>query len=88
VLGASTGSVILLLSKEFIKWIILANIFAWPLAWFMMNKWLQNFAYRANIGWIVFVLAGFVTMLIAVFTFIFQTVRTACADPVDSLRYE
>ena len=88
VLGASTGSVILLLSKEFIKWIILANIVAWPLAWFMMNKWLQNFAYRANIGWIVFLLAGFITMLIAVFTFIFQTVKTACANPVDSLRYE
>jgi putative ABC transport system permease protein len=88
VLGASTGSVILLLSKEFIKWIVLANIVAWPLAWFMMNKWLQNFAYRASIGWIVFLLAGIVTMLIAVFTFIFQTVKTACADPVKSLRYE
>ena len=88
VLGASTGHVIVLLSKEFIKWIMLANIVAWPLAWFMMNKWLQNFAYRANIGWIVFFLAGFVTMAIAVFTFIFQTVRTASAKPVDSLRYE
>jgi putative ABC transport system permease protein len=54
----------------------------------MMNKWLQNFAYRASIGWIVFLLAGIVTMLIAVFTFIFQTVKTACADPVKSLRYE
>jgi putative ABC transport system permease protein len=88
VLGASTGSVVVLLSKEFIKWIVLANIIAWPLAWFMMNKWLQNFAYRANIGWIVFVLAGFVTIFIATFTFIFQTFKTACADPVDSLRYE
>ena len=88
VLGASTGSVILLLSKEFIKWIILANIVAWPLAWFMMNKWLQNFAYRTKIGGIVFVLAGFVTVAMAVFTFIFQTVRTACAKPVNSLRYE
>ena len=88
VLGASTGSLVVLLSKEFIKWILLANIVAWPLAWFMMNKWLQNFAYRANIGWIVFVLAGFVTMAIAIFTFIFQTVRTAGAKPVDSLRYE
>jgi putative ABC transport system permease protein len=88
VLGASTGNVVMLLSKEFIQWILLANIVAWPLAWLMMNKWLQNFAYRTNIGWIVFMLAGFVTMLIAIFTFIFQTVRTACAKPVDSLRYE
>jgi putative ABC transport system permease protein len=88
VLGASTGSVIVLLSKEFIKWIFLANIVAWPLAWFMMNKWLQNFAYRTNIGWVVFVLAGFAAMAIAIFTFIFQTVKTACAKPVNSLRYE
>jgi putative ABC transport system permease protein len=88
VLGASTGHVIVLLSKEFIKWILLANLVAWPLAWFMMNKWLQNFAYRTNIGWIVFVTAGFLTMGIAIFTFIFQTVKTASAKPVDSLRYE
>jgi len=88
VLGATTGHVIVLLSKEFIKWILLANIVAWPLAWFMMNRWLQNFAYRANIGWIVFFLAGFVTMAIAIFTFIFQTIRTACTNPVNSLRYE
>jgi len=87
-LGASTGSVILLLSKEFIKWILLANIVAWPLAWFMIKKWLQNFAYRTEIGWIIFILAGSMIMLIATFTFIFQTVKTAHADPVDSLRYE
>ncbi|UCE40271.1 MAG: ABC transporter permease [Candidatus Aminicenantes bacterium] len=88
VLGASTGHVVVLLSKEFIKWIILANLVAWPLAWFMMNKWLQNFAYRTEIGWIVFLLAAFVTMAIAIFTFIFQTIKTACAKPVNSLRYE
>ena len=88
VLGASTGRLIILLSKEFIKWIILANIVAWPLAWFMMGKWLQNFAYRTNIGWIVFVSAGLVTMAIAVFTFIFQTFKSASAKPVNSLRYE
>jgi putative ABC transport system permease protein len=88
VLGASTGHVIVMLSKEFIKWIALANIVAWPLAWFMMNKWLQDFAYRTNIGWIVFVSAGLVTMAIAVFVFIFQTFKSASAKPVSSLRYE
>ncbi len=88
VLGASTGRLIILLSKEFIKWIILANIVAWPLAWFMMSKWLQNFAYRTDIGWIVFVSAGLVTVAIAVFTFIFQTFKSASAKPVNSLRYE
>jgi putative ABC transport system permease protein len=88
VLGASTGHVIVLLSKEFIKWVVLANIVAWPLAWFMMNRWLQNFAYRTSIGWSLFVLAGFAALAIAIFTFIFQTVRTASARPVNSLRYE
>ncbi len=88
VLGASTGRLIILLSKEFIKWIVLANIVAWPLAWFLMGKWLQNFAYRTSIGWIVFVSAGFVTMMIAVFTFIFQTFKSASAKPANSLRYE
>jgi len=88
VLGASTGNIILLMSREFIKWIILANIVAWPLAWFLMNKWLQNFAYRANIGLIVFLLAGFATMLIAIFTFVFQTVKMACTNPANTLRYE
>jgi putative ABC transport system permease protein len=88
VLGASTGHVVLLLSKEFIKWIVLANIVAWPLAWFMMSRWMQNFAYRAPIGWSVFVLAGVAAVSVASFTFIFQTVRTASAKPVDSLRYE
>jgi len=88
VLGASTGNVILLMSKEFVKWIILANIVAWPLGWFLMNKWLQNFAYRANIGWFIFLLSGLITILISIFTFIFQTIRAACANPVNSLRYE
>jgi putative ABC transport system permease protein len=88
VLGASTGHVIVLLSKEFIKWVVLANIIAWPVAWFMMNRWLQNFAYRTSLGWNVFVLAGMAAMTIAAFTFIFQTIKTACAKPVNSLRYE
>ena len=88
VLGASTGHVVVLLSREFIKWIVLANIVAWPLAWFLMHRWLQNFAYRTSIGWDIFVLAGFVAVAIAVFTFIFQTVKTASTKPADSLRYE
>ena len=87
-LSAATGHVIVLLSKEFIKWIMLANIVAWPLAWFLMSRWIQNFAYRTQIGWAVFLWAGFVAMAIAVFTFIFQTIKTASAKPVNSLRYE
>jgi putative ABC transport system permease protein len=87
-LGASTGNVLLLLSREFIKWIILANILAWPLAWFLMNRWLENFAFKMDIGWKIFVLTGFLTMSFGVITFIFQTVKAASANPSDSLRYE
>ncbi len=87
-LGASTGSVLLLLSKEFIKWILLANILAWPLAWFIMNKWLKNFAYKAEIGWPIFLWTAFLTMSFCIMTFIFQTMKAASANPSDSLRYE
>jgi len=87
-LGASVGSITLLLSKEFVKWILLANIVAWPLALYMMNKWLQNFADKASIGWFVLVFAAITTLLIATFSFIFQAVKAAYANPVDSLRYE
>ena len=53
-----------------------------------MNKWMQNFAYKANIGWLVFLFSGLITMFIAIFTFIFQALKAASANPVDSLRYE
>jgi len=87
-LGASVGSITFLLSKEFVKWVLLANIVAWPLAIYVMNKWLQNFAYKASIGWFVLVFAALTTLLIATFSFIFQAVKAAYANPVDSLRYE
>ena len=87
-LGASVGNITLLLSKEFVKWILLANIVAWPLAIYAMNKWLQNFAYKAGIGWFVFFAAAFTTLLIAAFSFIFQALKAAFANPADSLRYE
>jgi putative ABC transport system permease protein len=87
-LGASATSITLLLSKEFIKWIMLANVVAWPLAIYAMNKWLQNFVYKASIGWFVFFAAAFTTLLIATFSFIIQALKAAYANPVDSLRYE
>ena len=87
VLGASTVSAIMLLSKEFIKWIILANIVAWPLAWFIMNRWLQNFAFKANIGWIVYLFAFAITTIIAFSTFSFQAIKAARANPVDSIKH-
>ena len=88
VLGASLGKIILLLSKEFITWIIIANIVAWPLAYFIMNKWLQNFAYRVNIGIWIFILSASLALIIALLTLSYQSIKAAVANPVESLRYE
>ena len=88
VLGASASNITVMLSKEFIKWVVLANFIAWPVAWYAMNKWLQNFAYRIHTGWGTFCLAGALALCIALFTVSFQAFRAARANPVDSLRYE
>jgi len=78
----------LLFSKEFIKWIIVANIIAWPAAYFVMNKWLENFAYRVNLDIWVFIFSGLVALIIALLTVSYQTIKAGRANPVDSLRYE
>jgi len=88
VLGASVQNIVLLLASNFIKLVLIANVIAWPLAWWAMNKWLQDFAYRINIQWWVFVLAGGAAILIAFFTVSFQSVKAAVANPVKSLRSE
>jgi len=88
VLGASVSGLLILLSKDFTKWVLLANIIAWPIAYFAMNNWLQNFAYRINLGIWTFIMAGVLALLIALFTVSFQAIRTALANPVESLRYE
>lgn len=88
VLGATVMNVTALLSKDFIKLVLLANLIAWPMAWFAMNKWLQNFAFRVDIGWWVFALAGGLTLLIALITVSMQTIRAALTNPVEALRNE
>jgi putative ABC transport system permease protein len=88
VLGASIPSILLMLSKEFIKWIIIANIIAWPVAYYFMNRWLQDFAYRINISWWLFLIAGCAALIIALITISFQAIKAATANPVESLRYE
>ncbi|MFC2166182.1 ABC transporter permease [Acidobacteriota bacterium] len=88
ILGSSVSGIILLLSKEFSKWILLANAIAWPLAWFAMNKWLQSFAYRTGINLGVFVLAGFLSILIAAIPVSYQAIKAAFSNPIDALRYE
>lgn len=88
VLGASAPGIVMLLSKRFLLYILIANVVAWPLAYFGMSQWLQNFAYRIGVGPGTFVLAGVLTLLIALLTLSHQSIQAARADPVESLRYE
>lgn len=88
VLGASIFELVTMLSKEFTKWVLLANIIAWPVAWYMMNEWLQNYAYRIDIYLWTFVLSGGIALLIALITVSFQAIKATLTNPVESLRYE
>jgi putative ABC transport system permease protein len=88
VLGASISNVALILSKEFLIWVILSNIIAFPAAYYFMNTWLQDFAYRIEISWWMFALAGGIALVIALATVSFQAIKAATANPVESLRYE
>ena len=88
VLGANTASIVAELSKDFLKPVIIAAIVAAPVAYIAMNKWLQGFAYRINIDWWVFAIAGVVAFLIALLTVSFQSIKAAVANPVKSLRTE
>jgi putative ABC transport system permease protein len=88
VLGASAGNITAMLSKTFLKPVFIASVLAFPIGWWVMNKWLQDFAYRVNISWWVFVLAAFITLLIAMITISFQAIKAAIANPVHSLRSE
>jgi len=88
VLGASVPKITYLLAKEFIKWVIAANLIAWPVAYYGMSKWLQNFAYHTNLSIQIFIFTTFIAIFIALLTVSYQTVRAAVANPIDSLRYE
>jgi len=87
-LGASTGQITGILTKEFIRWVIIANVLAWPIAWYLMDLWLQNFEYRISQSWWIFVLASIISLFIAMFTVSFQTIKTTRKNPIDALRYE
>ncbi|MFH0736917.1 MAG: ABC transporter permease [bacterium] len=87
-LGASVKQIILMLITKFIKYVVIANIIAWPIAYFIMNKWLQSFAYRIEINVYPFVLAAIFALLIASLTVIYQAVKAATANPIESLKYE
>ena len=88
VLGASVPAIIRMLSKDFLKLVLIAAMIAFPIAWWAMHKWLADFAYRIQIGWWVFVIAGIAAALIALLTISFQAIKAAIANPVKSLRTE
>lgn len=88
VLGAKISSVVVLLIKEFSKWVIVANLIAWPLSYFVLDRWLQAFPYRTDIKLWLFLGTGLVTFLVAILTVSYQSIRAAIANPVESLRYE
>jgi putative ABC transport system permease protein len=88
VLGASVGSIVTMLSKDFLKLVLVATIIAFPLSWLAMHNWLQDFAYRINISWWIFAAGGLIALLIALFTISFQAIKAAIANPVRSLRNE
>jgi len=88
VLGASVSNITGMLSKDFLKLVIISSAIAFPLAWWGTHKWLEGFAYRVSIGWWVFCIAGILALLIAVLTISFQAIKAAVASPVKSLRTE
>jgi putative ABC transport system permease protein len=88
VLGASVPRLIYLLSSEFAKWVLVANVIAWPVAYFVAHQWLQNFAYRTNVHAGIFFLAAAMSLFIALATVSFKALKTAAANPAEALRYE
>ena len=88
VLGASAFQIYALLSRDYLKWVCLGNIVAWPIAYYAMHKWLQGFAFRTRIGGGIFLLSIGIALLISIFTISFQSLRAARTNPVDSLHYE
>ena len=88
VLGASIPNVLFMLSKDFVKLVLIANLIAWPVAWYLMRGWLQGFAYRIDISWWTFCLAGTIALIVAMFTVSAQAIKAALANPVTSLKYE
>jgi putative ABC transport system permease protein len=88
VMGASVQQIVTMMSTEFVKLVLIAFVIAVPVAWYGMSKWLEGFAYRVEISWLVFALAGFIALVIALLTVSFESIKSAMGDPVKSLRSE
>jgi len=87
-IGASVFNIILLQMKEFIKCVLIANIIAWPIAYYFMKRWLENFPYRSKLGLDIFIFSVTLTFVLALLTVSYQSIKAATANPADSLRYE
>lgn len=88
VLGASTPKLLYLLNKEFTKWVVVANVIAWPAAYFILSRWLQEFAYRTSLPWWIFIGSGVIALAGALLTVSYQSLKAALINPADSLKYE
>jgi putative ABC transport system permease protein len=86
--GATHSEILFLLNSEFLKWVLVAFIIAAPVAWFVLHKWLENFIYKTDLSWWIFVLAGVIALTIALVTVSWQSWRAATRNPVEALRYE
>ena len=86
--GAKIGEILMMLNKDFIKWVGISFVIAIPLAWYLMNKWLENFAYKTTLSWWIFVMAGILVLGIALLTVSWQSWKAAARNPVEALRYE
>ena len=87
-MGASTNNIFVMLSREYIKWVLIAVIIACPIAWFLMDKWLQGFAYKINLGADIFILAALIALVITLMTVTWQSLKSALENPIKALRYE
>ena len=88
VLGASVSNIVTMLSTDFVKLVLISFVIATPIAWWFMNKWLQDFAFRIDLSWWIFAITGIVALFIALFTLSFQAIKAAISNPVNSLRTE
>lgn len=88
VMGASVSTITYILSANFTKWVLISNLVAWPIGYYLMNKWLEDFAYRVSMSWWMFVVAAMLSIIIALLTISYQSIRAATRNPIDSLRYE
>ena len=86
--GAKTFEIQILLNKDFLIWVVIAVVIATPISWYVMHKWLENFAYKTELNWWVFALAGIMALGIALLTVSWQSWRAATRNPVEALRYE